>query len=246
MKKLFIITMIALASSVCTWAQDNTYSMVIEMANGSKITIGPNEIRNVTFNDGQIVISGQDIQSLVENSAKQSDIARLDQQINTINAQLNEINQRINNITPGVDPTPQENGNSDLEKRMAAVEQSVIELMAFAQANKEEAMQARADALEAMKEAQEARAEAKQALDVIAQIQVSAPYDDTALHNAIESLQIALEAINAKVDELHIQSQAQDDKIYAEMTDIKACINNLNAKVAELQHIIDNNSRSDQ
>jgi uncharacterized phage infection (PIP) family protein YhgE len=40
--------------------------MIIEMANGVKFTIGPNDIQNITFNEGEITISGTGIQQLLE------------------------------------------------------------------------------------------------------------------------------------------------------------------------------------
>ena len=44
----FIMTLTANAQS----EETNTYNMVITMANGNSITIGPNEIQNIAFNDG--------------------------------------------------------------------------------------------------------------------------------------------------------------------------------------------------
>ncbi len=35
-------------------AQENTYNMVIEMTNGTKITDGPNDISSLTFNNGEL------------------------------------------------------------------------------------------------------------------------------------------------------------------------------------------------
>ena len=58
---LFALLMVALNSN----AQNNTYNMVIEMANGTKITIGPNEVRNISFNNGEMVMTGEDISSLI-------------------------------------------------------------------------------------------------------------------------------------------------------------------------------------
>lgn len=66
MKKHLTILSIALLSILGVKAQQNTYSMVITMNNGSTISIGPNEIKNISFNDGQITISGTSIETLLK------------------------------------------------------------------------------------------------------------------------------------------------------------------------------------
>lgn len=67
MKKKYLIGLIALfAIAFDSIAQDNTYNMVIEMANGTKITINPNDIKDISFNNGELIISGEEVNSLVE------------------------------------------------------------------------------------------------------------------------------------------------------------------------------------
>lgn len=63
---LFALLTVALNSN----AQNNTYNMVIEMANGTKINIGPNDVKNISFNNGELVMTGEDINSLVEKQNK--------------------------------------------------------------------------------------------------------------------------------------------------------------------------------
>lgn len=65
MKKIIILSLIATFVSVFSAnAQENTYSIVIKMANGTTFTIGPNEVENITFNDGQVTVSGQNIEEM--------------------------------------------------------------------------------------------------------------------------------------------------------------------------------------
>lgn len=67
MKKNLLMALVALmAFALSGNAQNNTYNMVIEMANGTKITIGPNDVKNISFNDGELVMTGEDINTLVE------------------------------------------------------------------------------------------------------------------------------------------------------------------------------------
>ena len=75
MKKYIILSLIATFVSIFSAnAQDNTYSVVIQMAGGTTFTIGPNEVENITFKDGEVLVSGTSIQSILEyikmNSAK--------------------------------------------------------------------------------------------------------------------------------------------------------------------------------
>lgn len=71
MKKNILIALFALlAVALNSNAQNNTYNMIIEMANGTKITIGPNDVKNISFNNGELVMTGEDINSLVEQQSK--------------------------------------------------------------------------------------------------------------------------------------------------------------------------------
>lgn len=68
MKKLYSFFMLLfLFVSNGIQAQGNSYNMVIEMANGTKFSIGPNDVKSVTFNDGQLVVTGEDLQSILTN-----------------------------------------------------------------------------------------------------------------------------------------------------------------------------------
>ena len=71
MKKFFILSLIATFVSVLSVsAQDNTYSMIIKMANGTTFTIGPNEVDSLWFNDGQVTVAGTNIMDLVNSIAQ--------------------------------------------------------------------------------------------------------------------------------------------------------------------------------
>ena len=71
MKKFFILSLIATFVSVLSVsAQDNTYSMIIKMANGTTFTIGPNEVDSLWFNDGQVTVAGTNIMDLINSIAQ--------------------------------------------------------------------------------------------------------------------------------------------------------------------------------
>jgi len=50
-------------------AQNNTYSMVLSLANGTVVTIGPNEIQDIAFNDGDITVTGTRMEELLARMA---------------------------------------------------------------------------------------------------------------------------------------------------------------------------------
>ena len=63
MKRIFLSLATVLITILGISAQ-NTYNMVIEMNNGTKINIGPNDIKNISFVDGDLTISGESIDEI--------------------------------------------------------------------------------------------------------------------------------------------------------------------------------------
>ena len=65
MKKFILASAFALMATPALFAQSsNTYSMQIELKDGTKITLGPNDLKNITFVDGVIKIEGNTIEDL--------------------------------------------------------------------------------------------------------------------------------------------------------------------------------------
>lgn len=63
MKKNILLAIVALMTSVCTFAQKE-YNMVITLNNGTTVTLGHNDIKEITFNDGKVSISGNMINTI--------------------------------------------------------------------------------------------------------------------------------------------------------------------------------------
>ncbi len=63
MKKLLFMLLMPLAM-VSAQAQSNDYNMVIELNNGTKITLGANDVKDLTFNGDALSISGNTIADL--------------------------------------------------------------------------------------------------------------------------------------------------------------------------------------
>lgn len=138
MKKYIILSLIATFVSIFSAnAQDNTYSVVIQMAGGTTFTIGPNEVENITFKDGEVLVSGTSIQSIMDyikmNSAKIDDnsaqIAESQMRIAADEAAIAELvtraeayyNENLNNLKMLYDMINNSATREDLAAVMAEV-----------------------------------------------------------------------------------------------------------------------------
>ena len=65
MKKFYFLSLIAAFITVLgASAQSNSYNMVIEMTDGTKINIGPNDVKNITFAEGKLAVGGESIDDI--------------------------------------------------------------------------------------------------------------------------------------------------------------------------------------
>jgi len=111
MKNRYLVSIFAmLCMALGVSAQSNTYNMVIEMTDGTKINVGPNDIQAVTFNEGQLTVTGDNLQemlkSLTEQLAQQA--STLEQQASTLEQQAAALAQHAEAIqklaTPSGEP----------------------------------------------------------------------------------------------------------------------------------------------
>ena len=64
MKKNFLLAMVVmLMTAVSSFAQKE-YNMVITLSNGTTVTVGHNDIKEITFNDGEVAISGNMVNTI--------------------------------------------------------------------------------------------------------------------------------------------------------------------------------------
>lgn len=71
MKKFYLYATLALAMCATNvLAQSNDYKMVIETTNGTTITLGQNDVKSISFNDGQLVVSGAEAGSVMKKIAE--------------------------------------------------------------------------------------------------------------------------------------------------------------------------------
>ncbi len=65
MKKILLLLLLPLAVLTAS-AHSNDYNMVIELANGTKITLGADDVSNLTFNNGALSVSGNTIEEIYQ------------------------------------------------------------------------------------------------------------------------------------------------------------------------------------
>lgn len=130
MKKIFLTLITALITILSLSAQ-NTYNMVIEMNDGTKINIGPNDIKNMSFVDGNLTISGESIDDIKKEIAElkkevneqkscecSNEIETLKKEIANLNtseiiAMINVLQMQIKSLADEVASIKENGGNND-------------------------------------------------------------------------------------------------------------------------------------
>ena len=96
MKKNFLLTMVVmLMTAVSSFAQKE-YNMVITLSNGTTVTLGHNDIKEITFNDGEVAISGNMVNTI--NSLAQVS-QNLEQRTKEVEARSMEMSHMLLNRT---------------------------------------------------------------------------------------------------------------------------------------------------
>lgn len=96
MKKNFLLAMVVmLMTAVSSFAQKE-YNMVITLSNGTTVTLGHNDIKKITFNDGEVAISGNMVNT-IDSLAKVSQY--LEQRTKEVEARSMEMSYDILNRT---------------------------------------------------------------------------------------------------------------------------------------------------
>lgn len=96
MKKNFLLAMVVmLMTAVSSFAQKE-YNMVITLSNGTTVTLGHNDIKEITFNDGEVAISGNMVNT-IDSLAKVSQ--NLEEHIKEVEARSMEMSHMLLNRT---------------------------------------------------------------------------------------------------------------------------------------------------
>ena len=96
MKKNFLLAMVVmLMTAVSSFAQKD-YNMVITLSNGTTVTLGHNDIKEITFNDGEVAISGNMVNT-IDSLAQVSQ--NLETHIKAVEARSMEMSYEVLNRT---------------------------------------------------------------------------------------------------------------------------------------------------
>lgn len=64
MKKNFLLAMVVMLMTAISSFAQKEYNMVITLSNGTTVTLGHNDIKEITFNDGDVAISGNMVNTI--------------------------------------------------------------------------------------------------------------------------------------------------------------------------------------
>lgn len=80
MKKFLSFTLISLffaATTAFAQSEQKEYNMVITLQNGTTVTLGHNDIRDITFNNGEISISGNVVETIAKIASTADSLANI-------------------------------------------------------------------------------------------------------------------------------------------------------------------------
>ena len=64
MKKNILLVMVTMLMTAVNALAQKEYNMVITLNNGTTVTLGHNDIKEITFNDGEVAISGNMVNTI--------------------------------------------------------------------------------------------------------------------------------------------------------------------------------------
>ncbi len=147
MKKNFLLAMVVmLMSAVSSFAQKE-YNMVITLSNGTTVTLGHNDIKEITFNDGEVAISGNMVNTIdslaqvsqyLEQRTKEVEARSMEMSYDILN-RTEMLNQQVD-FNMDVTKAKIDELKSALKNNIAAAETEIAETSARV-ANTEAALQ---------------------------------------------------------------------------------------------------------
>lgn len=147
MKKNFLLAMVVmLMTAVSSFAQKE-YNMVITLSNGTTVTLGHNDIKEITFNDGEVAISGNMVNTIdslaqvsqnLETHIKAVEARSMEMSYEVLN-RTDKLNQQVD-FNMDVTKTRIDELKSALKNNIAAAETEIAETSARV-ANTEAALQ---------------------------------------------------------------------------------------------------------
>ena len=125
MKKLLLFLLMPLAVLTAR-AQSNDYNMVIELKNGTKITLGANDVEDLTFNGDALSFSGNTIEDIIAALATKADKSELTTKADK--SEIEELRTLISQLQEKVDPSVKEYTVNGVSFRMVKVDGGTFQM----------------------------------------------------------------------------------------------------------------------
>ena len=144
-KRYFTALIATFLMAVSAIAQTNTYNMVLTLTDGTVITIGPNDLKQLDFKEGDVTVSGTNITDLMKSiKDMQASLAAVQDNVAYALIQIKnnkeELQSRISALDASV--TSSQKQIKDLQDNMSALQKDVAnnkdELMEYTDAAKED------------------------------------------------------------------------------------------------------------
>ena len=120
MKKNFLLAMVVMLMTAVSSFAKKEYNMVITLSNGTTVTLGHNDIKEITFNDGDVAISGNMVNT-IDSLAQVSQY--LEQRTKEVEARSMEMSYDILNRTEML--------NQQVEEKMAVTNTRIENLESY-------------------------------------------------------------------------------------------------------------------
>lgn len=134
MKKNFLLAMVVMLMTAISSFAQKEYNMVITLSNGTTVTLGHNDIKEITFNDGEVAISGNMVNTIdslaqvsqyLEQRTKEVEARSMEMSHMLLN-RTEELNQQVE-VKMDVTNTRIDELKSALKNNIAAAETEIAE-----------------------------------------------------------------------------------------------------------------------
>ena len=134
MKKNFLLAMVVMLMTAVSAFAQKEYNMVITLSNGTTVTLGHNDIKEITFNDGEVAISGNMVNTIdslaqvsqyLEQRTKEVEARSMEMSHMLLN-RTEELNQQVE-VKMDVTNTRIDELKSALKNNIAAAETEIAE-----------------------------------------------------------------------------------------------------------------------
>ena len=231
MKKTVFASMLAIGAllSASSFAQDATeYNMVITLQNGTTVTLGHNDIKNITFNGEEISIVGNAANSIQQNT----------NEINELWQQLSQTSEALGSL---LNALPEDYASKpELEEAFQQIEQANITLTQMMKGFEED-YASKTDLEDAYMQIEQANITLTQFMKLVEDTYAANSELDEAFKQIEETKEMLSQALN--VTDLKINSASEEiyNEIYGEKGIQEQMSQFHNAAMSEIKAVSDSN-----